>query len=234
MILRSAVRWREQLAIWASCFSDRLLAAAGIPKRDDRGRTLDIHALRHTFGTLMSKGGVAPRTAQAAMRHSDIKLTMNVYTDPRLLDVRGALDALPALPLTGNSEGESLRRTGTDAGAPEKLVQHVAPLVAPTVALTADNQGHAQSTFVRLNTSDLSDTIAVSACSGNEKGRLTSPVNRPSNRGESRCTFVNEIIGLPLALSVFPQVFDFPGEAVLELVEPGLYRKGRRSRQDTA
>jgi hypothetical protein len=45
---------------------------------------------------------------------------------------------------------------------------------------------------------------------------------------------VNEIIGLPLALSVFPQVFDFPGEAVLELVEPGLYRKGRRSRQDTA
>jgi hypothetical protein len=29
------------------------------------------------------------------MRHSDIKLTMNVYTDPKLLDVRAALDALP-------------------------------------------------------------------------------------------------------------------------------------------
>jgi hypothetical protein len=27
------------------------------------------------------------------MRHSDIKLTMNVYTDPVLVDVRGALDA---------------------------------------------------------------------------------------------------------------------------------------------
>src|SRR5262249_12489199 len=75
------------------------LRPAGIPKGDDRGRTLDVHALRHTFGTLLSKGGVAPRTAQAAMRHSDIKLTMNVYTDPKLLDVRGALDALPALPL---------------------------------------------------------------------------------------------------------------------------------------
>jgi len=39
---------------------------------------------------------------------------------------------------------------------------------------------------------------------------------------------VTEIIGLPLALSVFPQVYDFSGEAVLELVEPGLYKKGWR------
>src|SRR5262249_7966415 len=74
-----------------------------IEKRDDRGRTIDVHALRHAFGSLLSKGGVAPRTAQAAMRHSKIDLTMNVYTDPALLDVRGALDALPALPLTGGT-----------------------------------------------------------------------------------------------------------------------------------
>jgi integrase len=87
---------------------DRDLRLAGIPKRDDRGRTLDVYALRHTFGTLLSKGGVAPRTAQAAMPHSDIKLTMNVYTDPKLLDVRGALDALPALPL----DGAPRRRSG--------------------------------------------------------------------------------------------------------------------------
>ncbi|MCA9202653.1 MAG: site-specific integrase [Planctomycetales bacterium] len=73
---------------------DRDLKLAGIPKRDERGRTVDIHALRHTFGTHLSKAGVAPRTAQAAMRHSTIDLTMNVYTDPRLLDVHGALDSL--------------------------------------------------------------------------------------------------------------------------------------------
>ena len=71
--------------------------AAGIDKADERGRTIDVHALRHTFGTLLSKGGVAPRTAQAAMRHSSIDLTMNVYTDPKLLDVQGALDSLPSL-----------------------------------------------------------------------------------------------------------------------------------------
>ena len=36
---------------------DRDLKAAGIPKRDDRGRTVDIHALRHTFGTMLSAAG---------------------------------------------------------------------------------------------------------------------------------------------------------------------------------
>jgi hypothetical protein len=37
---------------------------------------------------------------------------------------------------------------------------------------------------------------------------------------------VNEIIGLPLALGVFPEVLDFSGDVVLELVERGLYHKG--------
>jgi len=60
---------------------NRDLKAADIPKQDERGRTVDVHALRHTFGTLLSKHGVAPRTAHAAMRHSTIDLTMNVYTD---------------------------------------------------------------------------------------------------------------------------------------------------------
>jgi integrase len=112
---------------------NRDLRLAGIPKRDDRGRTLDVHALRHTFGTLLSRGGVAPRTAQAAMRHSDIDLTMNVYTDPRLLDVHGALDALPTLPLAEGPETgrESLRATGTADG----------PL-APPLAPTAGNREH--------------------------------------------------------------------------------------------
>jgi hypothetical protein len=42
------------------------------------------------------------------------------------------------------------------------------------------------------------------------------------------------MIGLPLALGVFPEVVDFPGDAVLELVERGLYHKGLRVRQDAA
>ena len=73
-------------------------------KTDDRGRTIDIHALRHTFGTHLSKAGVPLRTAQAAMRHSDPSLTANVYTDPKLLDVAGAVASLPDLPLAAVGE----------------------------------------------------------------------------------------------------------------------------------
>jgi len=78
---------------------NRDLRFAGIAKGDERGRTVCIHSLRHTFATMLSRGGVQPRIAQAAMRHSTIDLTMSVYTDPRLLDVEGALAVLPELPL---------------------------------------------------------------------------------------------------------------------------------------
>ncbi len=47
----------------------------------------------------LSKAGVPLRTAQAAMRHSDPSLTANVNTDPKLLDVAGAVASLPDLPL---------------------------------------------------------------------------------------------------------------------------------------
>jgi integrase len=113
---------------------DRDLAAAGIPKRDDRGRTLDVHALRHTFGSLLSAGKVAPRTAQSAMRHSSINLTMNLYTDPRVLDVSDSLDALPALPLdTAPNDRQQARATGTDDVWPveQSDPSFVAPMVAP-------------------------------------------------------------------------------------------------------
>ncbi|MEK6676515.1 MAG: site-specific integrase [Planctomycetota bacterium] len=76
---------------------DRDLAAAGIPKRDERNRVVDVHALRVTFGTHLCAAGVPLRTAQAAMRHSKPELTANIYTDPKLLDIAGAINALPAL-----------------------------------------------------------------------------------------------------------------------------------------
>ncbi len=108
---------------------DRDLAVAGIAKRDDRGRTIDVHALRHTFGTLLSKAGVAPRTAQAAMRHSKIDLTMNVYTDPRLLDLQGAVGALPSLPLDGGEPAVADHHLamGTDCRLPSQFAPEFAP-----------------------------------------------------------------------------------------------------------
>jgi len=102
---------------------DRDLHAAGIPKRDDRGRTVDVHAMRHTFASHLVAAGVAPRVAQAALRHSSLELTMQHYTDPRLLDVAGALAALPAL---SAAETKAMPEAEADGA------------VAPTVALTSD------------------------------------------------------------------------------------------------
>ena len=85
---------------------DRDLAVAGIPKRDERNRVVDVHALRVTFGTHLCAAGVPLRTAQAAMRHSKPELTANIYTDPKLLDIAGAINALPALvPSAGAKAG---------------------------------------------------------------------------------------------------------------------------------
>lgn len=87
---------------------NRDLKFAGIPKRDERGRVACIHSLRHSFATLLSRGGVAPRVAQAAMRHASVEMTLQTYTDPKLLDVAAALRVLPELPLSA-----SLATTGT-------------------------------------------------------------------------------------------------------------------------
>lgn len=87
------------------------LKAAEIPEFDEHKRRADFHALRHTFITNLSRAGVAPRTAQKLARHSDINLTMNVYTDPAMLDTADALDRLPRF-----DDGEPVRMqaTGTD------------------------------------------------------------------------------------------------------------------------
>ncbi len=154
---------------------DRDLKAAGIPKRDDRGRTVDVHAVRMTFGTLLSKAGVAPRTAQAAMRHSTIDLTTNVYTDPRLLDVAGAMEALPALPLEAGPQREAaaVSATGTDDLTPSPLV----PVLVPT----AGKPGILGSILDKLTSnrgeSEKTGTIAASACPVKRNNPLTTAVN---------------------------------------------------------
>lgn len=74
---------------------DADLAAAGIAKTDAHGHTLDIHCLRHTFATLLARRGVSPTVAQKLMRHSDIRLTMSVYTHLELSDTAEAVAALP-------------------------------------------------------------------------------------------------------------------------------------------
>ena len=63
------------------------------------GHFADFHANRHTFISNLAKAGIAPKIAQTLARHSDINLTMNVYTHVGLSDQLGAIGNLPAPPM---------------------------------------------------------------------------------------------------------------------------------------
>jgi len=90
------------------------LGAAGIPFEVD-GRVADFHALRHSFITGLAVAGVPPQIAQRLARHSDVRLTLGVYSHLGLVDLAGALAKLPDL-----APGEAARAaTGTEGGHPD-------------------------------------------------------------------------------------------------------------------
>jgi integrase len=71
---------------------DRLLEAAGIERQDAHGRSLDIHALRHTAATRLVRTGAPLAVTQRVLGHSDPKLTARVYTHLGAEDLRGAVE----------------------------------------------------------------------------------------------------------------------------------------------
>lgn len=50
-----------------------------------------------SIGDIRKTRRASPRTAQMLARHTDIRLAMRILTDPRLLDGRSAVEALPTL-----------------------------------------------------------------------------------------------------------------------------------------
>ena len=170
---------------------NRDLEAAGIPKSDDQKRTVDLHALRHTFATHLSKRGVAPRTAQAALRHSTLDLTMNVYTDPRLLDVAGALDVLPALPLDGEQTVQ-YRATGTCDGRP--LAPTLAPVLAPDGDKRRKSLSSADKTVSRVQNAACAQVIT----DGQERRPRSFADNGRHKAGEGTRTLNNQLGRLKL------------------------------------
>ncbi len=115
------------------------LDRAKIDYKDAEGRQADFHSLRMTFGTMLAKSGVAPRTAMELMRHTDLRLTMNVYTDPSILDTGGAVENLPDL--IRPSEAAAALLTGTD-GVPADTSTR--PKVLPKSTTPRGSRGHFQ------------------------------------------------------------------------------------------
>jgi len=65
--------------------------------RDEKGKFADFHCLRHTFITNLGRAKVSPKTAQSLARHSDIKLTLGIYTHVDQEEQIQAINALPSL-----------------------------------------------------------------------------------------------------------------------------------------
>ena len=140
------------------------LAAADIAKHDDRKRVLDVHSLRVTFNTQLLAAGVPLRTVQAAMRHSDPKLTANVYTDPRLLDVGQAVNHLPPMEPT-RAESEAMAATGTDDVPTEEADSKLALVLA----LDHDFSSKSESLPVIEAGSKIEERYSHKPLSGHEK-----------------------------------------------------------------
>jgi len=65
---------------------------------NNAGLFADFHGLRHTFITNLRDAGVDPKTAQKLARHSDIRLTMEIYTHVKDKAEVDAINLLPGLP----------------------------------------------------------------------------------------------------------------------------------------
>ena len=75
------------------------LAGAGLPRRR-------FHDLRHSCATFMALTGVSPRVAADILGHSDIRLTLQVYTHASVAEHREAIRRTGAL-LAAAADGHS-------------------------------------------------------------------------------------------------------------------------------
>lgn len=86
--------------------------AAGIKVLDKMGRHVDMHALRHTYAQMLAQANVHPKVAQHLLRHTDIRLTMAIYTHHDETAEARAVEALPDV--SGREVGST---SGTDFGS---------------------------------------------------------------------------------------------------------------------
>ena len=91
------------------------LARCGIPYQDEFGRRVDFHALRYTFNTILQRAGVPPRVIMELMRHSDLRLSSNTYTDKTCLpifDEAGKLSAFLPSPIASPNFDKTCQNEG--------------------------------------------------------------------------------------------------------------------------
>lgn len=78
-----------------------LLKVAGIPRKDDLGRVVHVHSLRHTFATRCARAGVPMQVAQKLLGHATARMTIETYAHVDDSDSKNAIDLLNRLSSRG-------------------------------------------------------------------------------------------------------------------------------------
>jgi site-specific recombinase XerD len=86
------------------------LAAAGILEVD-AGKVFDFHSFRVFYASMLAEAGTSPKTAMELMRHSDIRLTMSIYSFVCRESLTTAISTLPDLSIVNTVQHQA---TGTD------------------------------------------------------------------------------------------------------------------------
>ena|SRR3990167_2570405 len=89
---------------------------AGISRVDSRDGVLDFHSFRYFFCTLLAKH-LPIQTVAKLMRHSDIRLTANLYNDLGLQDLTEKVESLPRL--LGQSPSTKETPIRSDGASPD-------------------------------------------------------------------------------------------------------------------
>jgi hypothetical protein len=93
--------------------------------RDSQDRFADFHANRHTFITNLGRTGVSPKTIQQLARHSDIRLTLDVYSHAEMAEKIEAVSRLPSpVPLQSGKRETGAKKARTGDG-PDNGAQRI-------------------------------------------------------------------------------------------------------------
>jgi hypothetical protein len=144
------------------------LEAAGIPYETASG-VADFHSLRSAYISHLVSSGASVKTCQTLARHSTPSLTIGVYAEASLHDIKGAVENLPDL-TPRETTPEPLAMTGTDPVVARENLSHYFPTAGdvsgrfesvqgvmaesndPSCMLSANRENKASDASIRLET----------------------------------------------------------------------------------